>query len=236
MKQPAEKQKPELMQAMFGRIAPKYDLVTRILSYGMDKRWKKMGVTKAALPENALVLDLAAGTGDFSELILKRLPKARVVAVDLTELMLLQARRRGLRETACGDASRLPFANGTFDGVFVGYGLRNFPNLQAALAEIDRVTRPGGMMVALDFFLPPRKILREAYLSYLFAQGAFWGTVLHGRPRTYTYIPDSLRSFVTLGDFSALVQRQGYVRVDARSFLFGGIGLHWAVKQPAESN
>ena len=219
------------MREMFGTIAPKYDFITRMLSYGMDRRWKKLGVTRAALPENALVLDLAAGTGDFSELILKRLPRARSIAVDLTEPMLREARRRGLKETACADAIRLPFADATFDAVFVGYGLRNFPCLESALAEIERVTRAGGIMVALDFFLPQRRVLRQTYLSYLYAQGAFWGLLLHGRPRTYTYIPDSLRSFVSLKEFTALVSKSGYERVDARSFIFGGIGLHWAVKR-----
>jgi demethylmenaquinone methyltransferase/2-methoxy-6-polyprenyl-1,4-benzoquinol methylase len=232
MSLPAEKLKPELMQEMFGRIAPKYDFITRMLSYGMDRRWKKLGVTKATLPEDALVLDLAAGTGDFSELVLKKLPGARSVAVDLTEPMLREARRRGLKETACADALRLPFADSTFDAVFVGYGLRNFPCLRTALGEIARVTRPEGLMVALDFFLPQRLMLRQAYLSYLYAQGAFWGLVLHGRPRTYTYIPDSLRSFVSLKDFGALLSKSGYERVDERAFIFGGIGLHWAAKRP----
>ena len=86
-------------------------------------------------------------------------------------------------------------------------------------------------MVALDFFLPRNRALRRVYLGYFYAQGAFWGMALHGRPRTYTYIPDSLRSFVSLEEFSALLGEMGYHRVDARSFIFGGIGLHWAVKR-----
>jgi len=233
MNTPVERQNLELMRAMFGEIAPRYDFITRVLSYGMDGRWKKLGVSRAGLADGALVLDLASGTGDFSQLILKRLPRARAVAVDLTEPMLRVARERGLNETACADATSLPFADASFDCVFVGYGLRNFPSLELALREIDRVTRPGGMMVALDFFLPRKAPLRRVYLAYLYAQGAFWGLVLHGKARTYTYIPDSLRSFVSLEDFSAMVERVGYARVDARAFIFGGIGLHWAVKKQA---
>ncbi|MGA8234714.1 MAG: ubiquinone/menaquinone biosynthesis methyltransferase [Candidatus Acidiferrales bacterium] len=231
MKTPAERQDLGLMREMFGTIAPRYDFMTRVLSYGMDGRWKRLGVENAALPDNLVVLDLAAGTGDFSKLLLRRLPRARAVVVDLTEPMLQQARARGLKETACADAAALPFADGSFDCVFVGYGLRNFPCLATALREIERVTRPGGLLVALDFFLPPNPALRQAYLGYLYAQGAFWGTVLHGRPRTYTYIPDSLRSFVSLGEFSTMLGEIGYERVDTRSFIFGGIGLHWAVKR-----
>src|ERR1700733_6890158 len=108
MPAPIEKQDVKLMQEMFGRIAPRYDFVTRLFSYGMDMRWKRLGVTNAPLPDNALVLDLAAGTGDFSRLVLQRLPGARAVAVDITEEMLRVARARGLSEVVCADAQKLP--------------------------------------------------------------------------------------------------------------------------------
>jgi demethylmenaquinone methyltransferase/2-methoxy-6-polyprenyl-1,4-benzoquinol methylase len=219
------------MRAMFGSIAPRYDCVSRILSYGMDRRWKRLGVAKANLPEKAMVLDLAAGTGDFSKLILERLPNARSVAVDLAEPMLRLARAQGLSEAACGDATALPFADASFDCVFIGYGLRNFPHLKNALAEIERVTRSGGSIVVLDFFLPPNPVFREIYLGYLYMQGAILGTLLHGRPRTYSYIAHSIRSFVSIQDLSSLLQCAGYAQVDTRGFIFGGIGLHWATKQ-----
>jgi demethylmenaquinone methyltransferase/2-methoxy-6-polyprenyl-1,4-benzoquinol methylase len=231
MATPAEKQDSREMRAMFGAIAPRYDFVTRIFSYGMDGRWKRDGVAKAALPENAVVLDLAAGTGDFSKLVTDKLPKARAVAVDLTEPMLRVARERGVAETVCADAGSLPFPDASFDCVFVGYGLRNFPNLPVALREIERVTRAGGSIVSLDFFLPRNPVFRRGYLAYLFAQGAFWGLLLHGRARTYTYIPDSLKSFISIDKFSALLEQTGYEKVQARSFILGGIGLHLAVKR-----
>jgi demethylmenaquinone methyltransferase/2-methoxy-6-polyprenyl-1,4-benzoquinol methylase len=218
------------MRAMFSTIAPRYDFITRTFSYGMDRRWKRMGVDRAPLPSKPVVLDLAAGTGDFSVLVRDRYPGAKTIAVDLTERMLRLAHARGLRDAVCGDAGLLPFPDASFDGVFIGYGLRNFPNLAVAVREIERVTRPGGLLVSLDFFLPANALLRRAYLAYLYAQGAFWGLVLHGRPRVYTYIPDSLRSFVSIGDFSSLLRRTGYSKVDARSYILGGIGVHWAAK------
>jgi ubiquinone/menaquinone biosynthesis C-methylase UbiE len=113
----------------------------------------------------------------------------------------------------------------------VGYGLRNFPNLKASVEEIRRVTRPGGLLVSLDFFLPSNPLLRYAYLAYLYAQGAFWGFLLHGRPRVYTYIPDSLRAFLSIAEFSSMLRGAGYARVSQRSYILGGIGLHWAAKQ-----
>ena len=219
------------MRAMFSTVAPRYDFITRTFSYGMDRRWKRTGLDGAKLPERPVVLDLASGTGDFSLMVHQRFPGSRAVAVDITERMLQLARGRGVQHTVCGDAGRLPFPDHTFDCVFVGYGLRNFPHLDVAVREIERVTRPGGSLVSLDFFLPSNALLRPLYLAYLYAQGAFWGLVLHGRPRVYTYIPDSLRTFVTIDDFSSLLHRTGYRQVDARRYILGGIGLHWAVKE-----
>src|SRR5215469_18551115 len=101
---PKEKQDSRLMREMFGRIAPRYDFVTRTFSYGMDRRWKRLGVERAVLPQEAIVLDLASGTGDFSQLVEQRLPGARAIAVDLTEGMLQVARARGRENGVCGDA------------------------------------------------------------------------------------------------------------------------------------
>jgi len=231
MRLPIEKQDRRRMREMFSIIAPRYDFITRTFSYGMDRRWKRLGVEKASLLPDAVVLDLACGTGDFSQLVREHLPRARTVALDLTEPMLRLARRRGLQDAVCGDATALPFADASFDCVAIGYGLRNFSDLDAAVREIQRVTRPGGLLVSLDFFLPRNHVLRPLYLGYLYAQGAFWGIILHGKPRVYTYIPHSLRSFVSMEEFSSLLQRRGYARVEMRRYIFGGIGLHWAVKQ-----
>ncbi len=218
------------MRRMFSTIAPRYDFITRMFSYGMDGRWKKMGVARARLPRKPVILDLASGTGDFSALVAEQYPGARTVAADLTERMLRLARARGVERAVCADAGRLPFADGAFDCVFVGYGLRNFPDLELAVREIQRVTRRAGLLVSLDFFLPANALFRRLYLSYLFAQGVFWGLLLHGRPRVYTYIPDSLRSFVSIDEFSSLLRRAGYGQIAARRYILGGIGLHWAAK------
>jgi len=227
---PVEQQNSKLMRAMFHTVAPRYDFITRAFSYGMDKRWKRLGVERARLPERPVVLDLACGTGDFSLLVKRIRPQARTVPADITERMLHLAHDHGLSDGVCADAGSLPFADAAFDCVFIGYGLRNFPHLARAVAEIERVTKPNGVLVTLDFFLPRNAVMRALYLGYLYAQGTFWGFVLHRRPRIYTYIPDSLRSFVSIDQFTRLLRDTGYRQVDARSYILGGIGLHWGVK------
>ena len=221
------------MRAMFHTVAPRYNFITRAFSYGMDGRWKRAGVERADLPDRPIVLDLASGTGDFSLLVKRHHPNSQAFTVDITERMLRFARARGLPYAVCADAGVLPFRDSAFDCVFIGYGLRNFPNLKRALQEIERVTRPGGLLVSLDFFLPANRLMRILYLAYLYAQGTFWGFVLHGRPRVYTYIPDSLRTFVSIDGFSSLLGRAGYRLLAVHKHLLGGIGLHWAAKEVA---
>lgn len=218
------------MRGMFAEIAPRYDFITRMFSYGMDAGWKRRAVEEAGLGSGVRVLDLACGTGDFARLIARKLPQAQIVAADLTPDMVRLARAAGAGTVVSADAMRLPFPDGAFDAVFVGYGLRNFPKLDGAVAEIRRVLRPGGLLVSLDFFLPRLRAFRELYLGYLFVQGALWGLLLHGRARTYTYIPDSLRGFQSAAGFAELLGRSGYSRVRKRSFIFGGIALHWAMR------
>src|SRR5271166_3591160 len=114
---PHEQQSPWLMREMFRTIAPRYDFISRVFSYGMDRRWKKSAVESAPLPQDAIVLDLASGTGDFSQIILDRLPRARAIAADLSDAMLHVARKRGVKEIVCADAGALPFDDDSFDCV-----------------------------------------------------------------------------------------------------------------------
>ncbi len=219
------------MREMFHTISPRYDFITRVFSYGMDPGWKRRAVEWAQLPDEAVVLDLACGTGDFTKLVAARHPASRVVSADLVLNMLRLARADGVRRPVCADAMRLPFADETFDAVFTGYGMRNFPDLAGALRQIRRVLKPGGVLVTLDFFLPGNRVFRRLYLGYLYVQGFFWGLMLHGRPRIYTYIPDSLATFLTLEEYSRLAEECGFVVRRAEGFVLGGIGVHWAARK-----
>ena len=154
------------MRAMFSTVAPRYDFITRTFSYGMDRRWKRTGLERANLPERPVVLDLASGTGDFSLMVQPALPRARAVAVDITERMLQLARERGVQHTVCGDAGLLPFPDGSFDCVFVGYGLRNFPNLDVAVQR-NRTRHPSRRLTGQPGFLPACQSAAAPALSRL---------------------------------------------------------------------
>jgi demethylmenaquinone methyltransferase/2-methoxy-6-polyprenyl-1,4-benzoquinol methylase len=223
---PPEKAETSRMQAMFHIIAPRYDFITRAFSFGMDARWKRHAVAGAQLRKGARVLDLACGTGDFARLT--RQSGAWPVGADLTLRMLTQS--PDLSDSVCADACRLPFPDHSFDAVFTGYGVRNFPKLAEALAEARRVLKPGGKLVVLDFYLPENLTYRRLYLGYLHVQGALWGALLHGQPDVYTYIPRSLDGFLTADEFSSLLHRQGFENISMRTFLLGGIALHWACR------
>jgi len=218
------------MREMFHTISPRYDFITRLFSYGMDPGWKRRAVEQAGLPAGADVLDLACGTGDFSRLVSERDAAARPVSADLTFNMLRLASREGVERPVCANAMALPFPDERFDAIFVGYGLRNFPVLDDALVELRRVLKPGGRLVSLDFFLPGNPVFRRIYLGYLYSQGFVWGLLLHGKPRIYTYIPDSISSFVTMDGYRAALERRGYSLEQAQGFILGGIGLHWATR------
>lgn len=214
------------MREMFGIIAPRYDFITRLFSYGMDASWKRRGIEECALRPGMRVLDLACGTGDFAQLAAAR--GATAIGADLTMGMMRESKT--LPIAVCADAQQMPFEDGSFDAVCVGYGVRNFPKLTAAIAEIHRVLKPGGTVVVLDFYLPGNPVWRWLFLSYLYAQGWLWGLLLHGQPRIYTYIPRSLRSFVSTARFAELLAAGGFTKVRCQSFLGGGIALHWGAK------
>ncbi len=191
----------------------------------MDRRWKRAAIKHAQFAPDSLVLDLACGTGDFSRMLEDQ---SRVIACDLTESMLQVARTHGVPNVLCADAMKLPFGDHTFDAVFVGYGMRNFPDLWSSVIEIMRVIKAGGRLVTLDFYLPESALLRRFFLGYLYLQGAFWGAVLHRNPRIYTYIPNSLRTFVSRDQFSEILSHAGFRDIELQSYLQGGIAVHSA--------
>jgi demethylmenaquinone methyltransferase/2-methoxy-6-polyprenyl-1,4-benzoquinol methylase len=226
--------KREYNRELFTTIAHRYDLITVLLSYGQDRRWKQRLVAAAGIAPGERLLDLACGTGDIAELAARE--GARVTGIDLTPAMLEVARRRLGRPgvaLVAGDMMALPASTASVDAVTVGYGLRNVPSLEIALAEIARVLRPGGRLLALDFNNPPGRVLRVVYLSYLTVVGSALGLVLHGDPDTYRYIAASLRRYPRPDAIDAMMRRVGFVDTRFVPLLGGLMAIHVGRTAPA---
>lgn len=214
---------------LFGTIADRYDLITRLLSYGQDRRWKARLVQEARLSASTVAIDLACGTGDIA-LMLRARGAARVVGLDLTPRMLSLARRKGPGVAyLAGDMTALPFRAGVADVITAGYGLRNVPDLDLALAEIARVLRPGGRFLSLDFNRPDSPAVRWVYLAYLNLVGGALGWALHGDPDTYRYIPASIRRYPGAAAVAARLRAHGFTEVRVVPLLFGLMSLHVAL-------
>jgi demethylmenaquinone methyltransferase / 2-methoxy-6-polyprenyl-1,4-benzoquinol methylase len=226
---PEEQHSVKGMQRMFSVIAPRYDFITRTFSFGMDMGWKKRLVREMGIKPGMRVLDLACGTGDFSRLCRER--GASAVGADLTIDMMRYS--PDLRTPVGADAQVLPFRDGSFDAVLIGYGVRNFPDLARALREIHRVLKPGGLIGTLDFFLPENVVWRKLFLGYMHVQGGFWGLLLHGEPGIYTYIPRSLASFLTANNYGALLNKCGFQLAGGNRYLLGAMQIHWATRTSA---
>ena len=240
------------VRRLFATIADRYDLITRVLSYGQDARWKRTLVTMAGVKAGEQALDLACGTGDLA--FATAAHGARSVGLDVTHRMLqLADLRQGfhLRQGfggqdggqannhqgasgharvsfIGGDMTQLPFRSAAFDLVTTGYGLRNVPDLDAAIQEIARVLRPGGRVLSLDFNKPESALIRGAYLGYLTAVGSVLGWLLHRDPDTYRYIPASIRRYPGARGVADKMRAHGFRNVRIVPLLFGLMTLHIA--------
>lgn len=223
--------KQRYVRRLFATIAPRYDLITRILSFGLDGRWKVRLIELAEVKPGSRLLDLACGTGDLTFEGARR--GAAAVGLDITSGMIELARVKpgGARVSwLVGDMAALPIAAGSFDIVTTGYGLRNTSDLSGALADIHRVLRPGGVLCSLDFDRPERAPVRGVYLTYLTAVGSTLGFVLHGDPDTYRYIPASIRRYPGARGVCQLMRSAGFSEVRHIPVLGGLMAIHIARK------
>ncbi|HSZ36219.1 MAG TPA: ubiquinone/menaquinone biosynthesis methyltransferase [Acidimicrobiales bacterium] len=205
---PADSEKTASVRAMFDTIAPRYDLVNRLMTFGLDQRWRRATVDALALPRGARVLDLACGTGDLSRAATGR--GLTVVGTDLSAGML--AANRTHAPLVESDAGHLAFADGAFDGLVCGYALRNFTDLAATLTEAARVLRPGGRLAALEVDAPSSGLWRFGFDLWFNKVVPLIGGALSDRaayrylPASVAYLPPTpvLRRMLIDGGFSAV--------------------------------
>jgi demethylmenaquinone methyltransferase/2-methoxy-6-polyprenyl-1,4-benzoquinol methylase len=206
---------------MFGRIAPRYDLLNRLLSGGIDGRWRRALVREAGDVEGRLLLDACCGTGDLSSGLAQG--GARVLGVDFTPEMLKRARaRRPAGSFVHGDVLRLPLRDRAVDGAGVAFGLRNLADRRAGLRELARVVRPGGRVLVLEFSLPPGRVARALYSFYFTRVLPLLGGLVSGDFRAYRYLPETVLAWPTPAELGREMEEQGLIECGHR-LLTGGI-------------
>jgi ubiquinone/menaquinone biosynthesis methyltransferase len=225
--------KRRYVRKLFATIADRYDFITIVLSYGRDRAWKARLVALAAPVRGSRALDLATGTGDLAFAMRSR--GADVVGLDVTARMIELAAAKASGDATpplflIGDMVALPFRPASFDVVTTGYGLRNVPDLAAAVDEMLRVLKPGGRALSLDFNRPENPFVRAVYLAYLTVVGGTLGWLLHRDPDMYRYIPASIRRYPGAEAVARLMEARGFAAVTHYPVLGGLMAIHLAQK------
>jgi demethylmenaquinone methyltransferase/2-methoxy-6-polyprenyl-1,4-benzoquinol methylase len=228
------------VQKMFSDIAPRYDLLNRLLSCGQDRYWRKRAVNRLSPQAGERFLDVATGTGDVALEIIRKVPKgvAQVVGMDFSEKMLELAQqkidsqgRADAIQLKSGSAENLPFEDNSFDGVTTAFGVRNFSDVNRSLNEMYRVLKPGSRCVILEFALPKNSILKALYRFYFEFLLPKVGRLISRHPRAYTYLPETVAAFPVRKEFSNLMQQAGFMDVTYQELTFGIVILYTGVKQ-----
>lgn len=226
------------VRSMFDRIAPRYDVLNRVLSAGTDVRWRRAAIDALDMRPPLRVLDLCSGTADLLIEAIGRHPDSRGIGLDLSVPMLERGvekiGRRGLGDRAAllgGDAERLPFADGVFDAATVAFGIRNVGDVEAAIAEVARVLRPGGRLVVLEFGMPSG-LFGRLYRLYFGRILPRVGALVSGDRGAYTYLPASVALFPGPEAFAAMLERCG-LRAVRKQRLTGGIAWIYRGERPA---
>ena len=225
--------KADQVQAMFTRIAGRYDLMNGLMTGGRHHAWRRAAARAAAAALPGSVLDLATGTGDLALAIRAESGDRFVVGADFSEGMLAEARRKigATRRIslAVADAAMLPFEDGTFACVTSAFLLRNLQDLPRGLEEMRRVTRPGGLVITLDILRPASALWARLFGLYFRHVVPAVGALVAGDRQAYTYLPDSVYAFVTADELVRLMEKAGLRDVRYRRLGLGTIALHTAV-------
>jgi demethylmenaquinone methyltransferase/2-methoxy-6-polyprenyl-1,4-benzoquinol methylase len=220
--------KGEKIQQMFGAIAPRYDFLNRLLSFGIDRRWRKKTVRLLKYRPDARILDVATGTGDVALEIARTTPSSvKITGADFCQEMVDRGKvkvaaspyagRIDFKVAPCED---LPFASDTFDSITIAFGIRNVVDRKLGLAEMWRVLRPGGRMLILEFSTPHSAFFRQIYYFYFRHLLPVVGG-LFSRYNAYKYLPDSVLEFPSHMEFSRMISEAGFRNIHLHELTFG---------------
>ena len=219
--------KPFDVAGMFDDVGKNYDKTNTVLSFGLDKYWRRRTRERLNLQPGELVLDLAAGTAVSTVELGKS--GAWVVACDFSQGMLAAGKDRDVPKVV-GDAMHLPFADDTFDAVTISYGLRNVHDFEAGLREMARVTKPGGRLAVAEFSTPVVPIFGTVYKEYLMRLLPPVARVVSSNPDAYIYLAESIRAWPGQEELAAAINRNGWAEAGWQNLTFGIVALHSAVK------
>jgi demethylmenaquinone methyltransferase/2-methoxy-6-polyprenyl-1,4-benzoquinol methylase len=230
-----EAEKAKHVRGVFDSVAPKYDLMNDLMSMGLHRAWKAFTVTVANIREGYKVLDIAGGTGDLALAFSKKVGKSgQVVHTDINEAMLRTGRNRLLDAgvalpTMVCDAEKLPFPDNHFDVVSVAFGLRNMTHKDVALAEMNRVLKPGGKLLVLEFSKVAAP-LEKVYDWYSFKVLPKLGQLVAGDDSSYRYLAESIRMHPSQEELKTLMKSSGFGHVDYHNLTGGLVALHVGIK------
>lgn len=229
--------KHEAVRTMFGRIAGRYDLMNRLMTGGLDGAWRRATVAAAGLSPDGVALDVGTGTGDLAIAWADAVPRARIIGIDYTAPMLAFAPGKAARAQvadrttfARADGHQLPFADASFDAVASAFVLRNFSDLGRAYADMARVVRPGGRVVALEICPPTSAFWRIGFELYFNRIVPFIGRIVSGDGGAYRYLPASAAAFLTPGGMAEVMRSAGLTPLPARTLMAGALAVHSGVK------
>ena len=230
----SEGSKKEQVQQMFDNIAHRYDFLNRFLSLGIDKGWRKKAIKMLEAYQPKRILDVATGTADFAIATLEINPE-EVIGVDISEGMLDVGRKKitekGITNIRLesGDSENLQFEDASFDAVIVAFGVRNFENLEKGLAEINRVLRPGGVAMILEFS-KPKGLFGVIFSIYNKTLLPLWGKLFSGDNAAYKYLPESVAAFPEGDEFKQIMTSVKYNNVTDRRLTFGICSIYTGLK------
>jgi len=228
--------KKQQVEQMFDSIAPKYDFLNHFLSAGIDNLWRKRAINTLLTKKPKYILDMATGTGDLAFEALKRLNPDKIVGLDISEGMLSCARKKAKQRSIekisfeRGDSENINYNENTFDAVTVAFGVRNFENLHKGLKELQRVLKPGGSVVVLEFSKPQNFPVKEIYNFYFAKILPLWGKIISKDNQAYTYLPESVMAFPEGRDFLQRLEQAGFKETKAKKLTFGICSLYTAIK------
>jgi demethylmenaquinone methyltransferase/2-methoxy-6-polyprenyl-1,4-benzoquinol methylase len=227
---------PTRIEAMFGAISGRYDLMNRLMTTGLDGRWRRLAAAQAALEPGDEALDACCGTGDLAFSLTEACPACEVIGLDFTPAMLDRARQKAAarerggrpapREFVAGDLLALPFEDGRFSAVTVGWGVRNVPDVPRAFAEMARVTRPGGRVVCLESTMPPDGAGKLFHAVWMGRVVPLLGRIVTGDPSAYAYLPASVAAFPRADELAAIMAHAGLTNVRYRRLGLGAVAVH----------